>query len=464
VRNVPSLPLVLASGLFASAVVLVRAPSAPAGSEDRRPLDFPTVIETAKERVFPALVFLRPVQEDLTGGEKRRVEVFGSGVVVSPDGYVVTNHHVAENARHIQCVLQTRRRVEATVVGLDRETDLALLRLSLAPGERVPHADLARPGSLEEGQFVMALGAPYGFERSISLGIVSNARRHLGEADEHPWNNWIQTDAAINPGNSGGPLVDTRGAVVGINTLVHATGNNLGFAIPVDVVRRVAERLRRDGRVRRSRTGLTLRPLVDYLHNTVFPGDKGAIVDDVAPGSPAEAAGVRKGDRLLSVGRRETNAVYREDLPEIRWALADLPPGEPVPLLLERDARTVEVEIEADDDAAGEEAAFDASRWNATFRAIREDTVPELAFFRPRGAYVLGVRFPGNAAEAGLREGDVVLAVDRRPVDDLAGLRVAYEACLVSDRTKKVVLLEVLRAGRKKYLALDYARDRSVER
>jgi serine protease Do len=456
--------VLLAASLGAAAVLVLRAPSAPAGSEERRPLDFPAVIETAKERVFPALVFLRPVQEDLSLGEKRRVEVFGSGVVVSPDGYVVTNHHVAENARHIQCVLHTRRRVEATVVGLDRETDLALLRLALAPGERVPYAELARAGGLEEGQFVMALGAPYGFERSISLGIVSNARRHLGEADEHPWNTWIQTDAAINPGNSGGPLVDTRGAVVGINTLVHSTANNLGFAIPVDVVRRVAERLRRDGRVRRARTGLTLRPLVDYLHNTVFPGDKGAIVDDVAPGSPADEAGVRKGDRLLAVGRRETNAVYREDLPEIRWALADLAPGEPAPLLLERDGRSIEVEVEPEDDAGAEDDAFDAARWNATFRAIREDTVPELAFFRPRGAYVLGVRFPGNAAEAGLREGDVVLAVDRRPVGSLDDLRAAYEASLAPERTKRVALLEVLRHGRKKYVALDFARDRALER
>jgi serine protease Do len=439
---------------------LVRPGDAPAGADERSTLDFPSVIENAKAKIFPAVVFLRPVQEDLSAGEKRRVEAFGSGVVVSPDGYVVTNHHVAENAREIHCVLHTRRQVPATVVGLDRETDLALLRLTLAPGERIPHAELARSADLEEGQFVMALGAPYGFERSISLGIVSNARRHLGESDDHPYNTWIQTDAAINPGNSGGPLVDTRGAVVGINTLVITAANNLGFAVPADVVRRVVERLRKDGRVKRARTGLVLRPLVDYMQNTVFSGDRGAIVDDVLPASPAEGAGIRKGDRILSVGGRETNALYREDLPEIRWMLADLEPGTMAAVVLEREGRRVEVELEADDCPTCEGDGLEAPRWDATFQSIAEDRVPDLAFFRPRGVYVLGVRYPGNAARSGLRENDVLLSVDRRPVEDLAGLRAIYDEVVASPRAKKVALLEVLRSGRKKLLALDYARDR----
>jgi len=461
-RAVPSLA---AAAAVAVALAFARPSPAPAGSEERATLDFPTVIEHAKAKVFPAVVFLRPVLEDLSGGERRRVEAFGSGIVVSPDGYVVTNHHVAENARQIQCVLHTRRQVAATVVGLDRETDLALLRLALEPGEKVPHAELGRSADVEEGQFVMALGAPYGFERSISLGIVSNARRHLGdlggEGDSHPYNTWIQTDAAINPGNSGGPLVDTSGAVIGVNTLVMTSANNLGFAIPADIVRRVVDRLRRDGRVRRSRTGVVLRPLVDYMQNTVFSGTKGAIVDDVLPGSPAEAAGIRKGDRLLSVGGRETNALYREDLPEIRWMLADLEPGRPSAVHLERDGRPLELELAADDCPVCDEDGLETPRWDATFQAISEDRVPDLAFFRPRGVYVLGVRFPGNAAKAGLREGDVLLSVDRRPVDDLAGLRAIYDDVLVSPRPRKVVLVEVLRLGRKRFLALDYAHDRA---
>jgi S1-C subfamily serine protease len=445
---------------LATVLVLARAAAVPgADAEERRPLDFQAVIETAKARVFPALVFVRPLQEDLSGGETRRVEAFGSGVIVSADGYVVTNHHVAEKAREIHCVLADRRRVAASVVGLDRPTDLALLKLALAAGETVPYAVLGSSAALEEGQFVMAMGAPYGFERSISLGVVSNARRHLGGPEEHPFNVWIQTDAAINPGNSGGPLVDVRGGVVGINALGVPEAHALGFAIPSDVVRRVADRLRTDGRVLRSATGVTLRPLVDYVQGTVFEGDHGCIVDDVAPSSPAEAAGLEKGDRLLRVAGRATDGKYREDLPEIRWTLADLQDGRPAPFEVERGGvvRTFHVTPVLDD--PGEDAGLEAPRWNATFGAIHRERVPDLAFHAKEGVYVLGVRVPGNAARAGLREDDVVLSVDRKPVPDLARLRAAYEEALADARPERVALLEVLREGSRLFLALDFERE-----
>ena len=430
-----------------------------ARGEGKEALDFPTVIEHAKRKVFPSLVFVRPVQEDLSAGEKRRVEVFGSGVIVSSDGYVVTNYHVAEKAKEIHCVLNDRRPVEATLVGVDPPTDLALLRLVLAPGETVPAAELGHSDTLEEGQFVMALGAPFGFERSISLGIVSNARRHLGDRDENAFNTWIQTDAAINPGNSGGPLVDTNGAVVGIDTLGVTQGSSLGFAIPVDIVRRVVERLRADGHVIRSHTGLTLRPLVDYLHNTFFPGDRGVIVDDVAPGSPADKAGVAKGDRLLKVGAVETNGRYREDLPEIRWVLADLPEGRPAELSVERDGKILALTITPDLCEGCDGIGFDATRWNVTFQAVTRERVPDLAFHRPVGVFVLGVKLPGNAADAGLRENDLLLSVDRKPIHDLGALSVAYQRSLDDGRPKKAALLEILRYGRRTFLALDFDRD-----
>ncbi len=430
------------------------APRAAQG-EERRPLDFEAVIENAKARVFPALVFVRPMQEDLSAGERRRIEVFGSGVIVSPEGYVVTNHHVAEKATEIRCVMNDRRQVEASVVGLDEPTDLALLKLVLSPGEKVPYAELGVSAELAEGQFVMALGAPYGFERSISLGIVSNARRHLGDGDAHAYNNWIQTDAAINPGNSGGPLVDTRGIVVGINTLGVQMASSLGFSIPADIVRRVVDRLRTDGRVLRSWTGLTLRPLVDYAMSTVFDGEKGVIVDDVAPGSPGERAGLEKGDRLLRVGQRETNGRYREDIPEIHWTLADLPDGRPAPFEIQRAGakRILLVVPELCDgcDVMG----FEAPRWGATFQSITRDRVPDLAFHRKSGVYVLGVKYPGRAAEAGLREFDIVLSVDRMPVADLSALAGAYERTSGTATGKRTVLLEILRDGRRTFLAVE---------
>ncbi len=436
------------------ALLLGARPEPPVSAGEER-LDFQRIIETAKRRVYPALVFVKPVQEDLSEGESRHVEVLGSGVIFRPDGYVVTNHHVAEKAKEIRCVLGDRRQVAARVVGKDKATDLAVLRLEVPPGETLPTAELGSSAALEEGQFVMALGSPYGFERSISLGIVSNARRHL-DPESHPYNNWIQTDAAINPGNSGGPLVDTQGRVVGINTLVIRLANNLGFANPVDVVKRVIERLMRDGRYARARHGITLRALVDYMQNTVFPGEHGVIVDDVAPDSPALAAGLVKGDRLLAVAGQATDGRYLEDLPALRTLLADLAPGEAVELAYERggERRTATLVPEADDE--GDEDGVECDRWDVTFQRISATETPTLAFHRSKGVYVLGVSEPGNADDAGLLPQDVVLTIDGREVRDLAGVRAVYESVLREPRPKKRVLLEVLRNGLHRWLALDY--------
>ena len=151
-------------------LLLAAAPAAPAEEEQLR--DFQAVIETAKQNVYPALVFVKPVQEDLSEGESRRVEVLGSGVIFRPDGYVVTNPHVAEKAREIRCVLGDRRQVDAEVVGLDKMTDLAVLKLDVPEGEVLPYAKFGEGSRVEEGQFVLALGSPYGFVLSLSLGIV----------------------------------------------------------------------------------------------------------------------------------------------------------------------------------------------------------------------------------------------------------------------------------------------------
>jgi serine protease Do len=446
--------------LSAALLLLVHTPagtrSAGAAGEER--VDFQRIIETAKRRVYPALVFVKPVQEDLSEGESRRVEVLGSGVIFREDGYVVTNHHVAEKAKEIRCVLGDRRQVSARLIGKDKPCDLAVLKLDVPAGEKLPYAELGTSAGLEEGQFVMALGSPYGFERSISLGIISSARRHL-DGPDNPYNTWIQTDAAINPGNSGGPLVDTEGRVVGINTLGIRGANNLGFAIPVDVVKRVIDRLMKDGRYARSRHGLTLRALVDYTQNTVFPGEHGVIVDDVAAATPAQTAGIVKGDRLVSVGGQPTNGRYLEDLPALRTLLGDLAPGKEVDVVLERGGakQTVKLKPEADDE--GDTDGVECDRWDVTFQRISQQETPTLAFYRARGVYVLGVSSPGNAREAGLREQDILVKLDGKEVADLAGVKALYQSIVTENRPKKRVLMEVLREGLPRYLALEFEKE-----
>jgi S1-C subfamily serine protease len=246
--------------------------------------------------------------------------------------------------------------------------------------------------------------------------------------------------------------------VVGINTLGAPMASSLGFAIPIDVVRRVIDRLRIDGRVLRSHTGLTLRPLVDFGQSTVFQGEKGVIVDDVAPASPAETAGIRKGDRLMRVGGKETNGRYREDLPGIHWTLADLPDGHPALLEVDRQGRTVTVELLPDLCEGCDDLGFETPVWNASFQGISRDRVPDIAFHKKAGIYVLGVKYPGITADAGLREGDILLSVDRRPIEDLPALAAAYPRSLADGRPRRTVLLEILRDGRRSFLALDMER------
>jgi serine protease Do len=460
---VPGLVVGFVAGIVATLGVLRAGERTAMAADPAAPIDFQKVIATAKQKVYPALVFVKPVQEDLSEGESQRVEVLGSGVIFRPDGYLVTNHHVAEKAKEIRCVLGDRRQVTAKVVGHDKLTDLAVLKLDLPAGQTVPAADFADDGCLEEGQFVLALGSPYGFERSISLGIISNACRYF-EGEDHPYNNWIQTDAAINPGNSGGPLVDTNGRVIGINTLAIRQANNLGFAVPVEIVRRVVGRILADGRIVRSRHGLTLRALVDYTQNTVFDGDHGVIVDDVAPGSAGERAGLRKGDRLLAVGGKPTDGKYKDDLPEIHWLLADLPADQPADVRYRRGDEDATAPIVPDADLGPDDDGLECDRWDLTFQRITPEEVPELYFWKPKGVYVLGVSWPGNAAASGLRPQDVVLAVDGEDVPDLPALEAVYDKVMEEKRPKKRVLFEILRNGHKQHVALEYERDYDREK
>jgi len=310
----------------------------------RRPIDFEAVITTAKEKVFPALIFVKPIRETYEDGKKERQQVFGSGVIISQDGLAVTNHHVVDKAVEINCVLWNKDHVPATLIGQDKETDLALIRLKWDRKEPLPFARFADSDRVTEGQFVMALGAPFGFTRSISLGILSNTQRYIGFRTMYKYNLWIQTDAAINPGNSGGPLVDTQGRIVGINTL-GITFGSMGFSIPSNEVKKIVARLKKDGKCVRAWTGLELQALKDFDSNTFIDSEDGVLIKGVEEDSPADRAGVRSGDILLQVNGKKIHGMYVEQLPHIRWALADLPAGKPVRLTIRRAGRDQAVEL-----------------------------------------------------------------------------------------------------------------------
>jgi len=429
----------------------------------QEPADFRQIISRARAEVFPALIFVKPIVEDYGSGEKKQQEVFGSGVIISPDGYAVTNWHVVDKAVSINCVLYDERQVKVELIGSDRDTDLALLKLPDPPeGKPYPHARFANSDGVQEGDFVMALGSPFGFQRSISLGIISNAQRYIGFDTEYKYNTWIQTDAAINPGNSGGPLIDTRGAIVGINTL-GIDGSGIGFSIPASRVQDVVERLKRDGKVVRAQTGLRLQALKDFHSNTFLEAEHGVLIAGVEENSPAAKAGIRAGDILLTIEGKSVEGLYAEMLPAIWRTLVDLKAGSAIPMELQRGGEKAQVRITPEQKGLSEGEDFDCRRWNMTLKEINKDRTPQLYYLREKGIFVQGTRYPGNAASSGLSRRDIILTIDKEPVQTVEDVKRVYERIVKDEKREKKVVVEILRGGLRNWVVLDYRRDYEQE-
>jgi serine protease Do len=417
--------------------------------------DLPTMIHHAQEHVFPSLVYVKPIRQYVASGERRLQQVFGSGVIISPDGYVVTNSHVANEATEIKCVLFDSELLPARLVGLDQDTDLALIQIQLPAGHSpLPVCEFTDSDMIQPGQFVLALGSPFGFTRSISLGIISSPRRYL---DVAPYNLWIQTDAAINPGNSGGPLVDARGRIVGITTLRVSRGENIGFAIPSNTVRRVIAQLQAKGKVERSYSGIELEPLKDFLRDVITPGDEGVLVGGVQADSPAASAGLQAGDLILSLNGLPLHGTFQEDIPEVRDSFASRPADTPAKLQVRRGEETIGVSFSPVLKQALASEGLELPMWNCSVQEISKFRTPNLAYFVARGVYVLGAL--GNARASGLRPGDVILSIDHAPIATPADIQESYRRLSRLDPGRRTALVEVLRSGYRQFVVLDFNRD-----
>jgi serine protease Do len=417
------------------------------------------VIQESKDKVFPAVVFIKPIQQEFRGGKMEKVQVFGSGAIISPEGYVITNNHVAEKATEIKCILSDKEEVSAKVVGLDPETDLAILRLNLADRRSktpLPCAAFGDSRRLRVGELVMAMGAPHGFERSVSRGIVSSLERFF---DFAPYNLWIQTDAAINPGNSGGPLVNIRGEIIGINARAMRGAENLGFAIPAEIARDVADRIIRDGRVARAWTGIRLQALKDFSKSSFIDAKQGVLVASVDEDSPAEKAGLRAGDIVVTVDGRPVQGMYETDLPAVERLFAALPTGKSAALEVHRGSETLRIAVEPATKGKQEGEDFECKRWDMTLKEITKFSDPFLYFHCPRGTYVQGVKPSGNARASGIANFDILLSVGDRPVETLKDVRAAYEESLKLERGKRKVLLRLIRGGYRRLAVLDFEKD-----
>jgi serine protease Do len=359
---------------------------------------------------------------DQFGGRPVPQRQAGSGVIVNPNGYIVTNNHVVGNATRIEVKMSTGQTYQGKVVGTDPQTDLAVIKIEASD---LPTAALGDSDALEQGDWVVAVGSPFGLEQTITAGIVSAKGRRLAGAS--PYDAFIQTDASINPGNSGGPLVNLRGQVIGINTLIFTrTGGSqgVGFSIPSSMVKKVYEQLVAKGKVTRGYLGVNIRDVDAAIADSLgLPADtKGAVISDVAgESSPAAKAGLKSGDVI--VGVNGTRVGSAQDLTSL---VADLAPGATIDVAYiregkEQNAKVALVERPAnagllDDDEGGDspgEEPDTIDKLGASFETVTPDVADQLRLKIPTGAVITSVAPGGAASTAGLNRGDVVHRIGR---------------------------------------------------
>ena len=389
------------------------------------PVSFADVVQ----RVNPAVVHITATQgadsgaADHPGGGVRRGE--GSGFIVDPDGYILTNHHLVSSPERIRVRLADKREFSAVLVGADPSTDLALLRVR-ASG--LPSVVLGDSDRLRVGEWVCAIGNPYRFEHSVTVGVVSSKGRKIYDAS---FDAYIQTDAAINPGNSGGPLINAAGEAVGVNAAVSAQGQGIGFAVPINVAREILGPLRTTGRVSRGYLGIQLQELDPDLQRMMgLQEPHGAVVLDVLAGGAGAAAGLKRYDVITHVGGRPV-----EDGDQLVRTIAARPPGTAVALSVFRDGRRFEVLARLEErgavdapDEGDEEQDWEedhSSEGDALGLVVAEPSPQmraELASVDRKGVVVRDVVGLSPGIEA-LSNGDVVVDLNRHPTPDVAAYR-----------------------------------------
>lgn len=364
------------------------------------------------------------------GGRRRTVRGLGSGVIVSPDGLILTNNHVVEKADKLSVVIGDKKSYPAKVIGTDPATDVAVIRVD---AKGLPAAALGDSDGVRVGEWVLAVGNPFELMHSVTAGIISaKGRSSVGLAD---YEDFIQTDASINPGNSGGALADLDGRVVGINTAITSpSGGNIGigFAIPINMARKVMEALVAKGEVVRGYLGVTLQPIDENMAQALeLKGTDGALVGDVVPGGPADKVGIERGDVVVSVD----GAAVRDNT-EVRNLVADGRPGKAMTIGLLRDGKRLERNVvlgERPRERGGEETSVDRQAGSSqqklglAVQDLTPDIAQQLGYKNEKGALVAEV-VPGSPADdAGLQPGDLIQAVNRVPVRSARDLeRIAH--------------------------------------
>jgi serine protease Do len=345
----------------------------------------------------------------------------GSGFIITSDGYVLTNAHVVADASEVTVKLTDRREFRAKVVGVDKRSDVALIRI---PATGLPTVRFGDPARIRPGQWAIAIGSPFGFENSVTAGVISAVGRPLPDDNGTSFVTFIQTDAAVNPGNSGGPLFNLDGQVVGINSQIYSrTGGYMGmsFAIPIDVALNVKDQLMKNGKVNRSRIGVAVQDIGQQLAQTFgLTTPHGALISSVEPQSPGERAGLKPGDVITSVNGRQIDHSY--DLPTV---ISQLPPGSEAHLGVWHDRKAIDVSVKTVllEDTPAQAARNGAEDGGGKLGlAVRPLDPSEQQELHTHGRLVVE-DVTGPALAAGLQAGDVVLGVNGSGVSTVADLK-----------------------------------------
>lgn len=421
--------------------------------------DLRRMIELARDRVFPALVNIHVSTVNYWGGKERKGAATGSGTIISPEGYVVTNQHVTNKGKKFKCTLADKQEISATLVGEDPLTDLAVIKLNLSelksPGTPLPVATFGNSDELEIGDHVMAMGSPHSLSRSVTLGIVSNTERVFGggpgdDVEEMEleqgqrtglFTRWIQHDALIRPGNSGGPLVNLRGEVVGVNEL---GGSGMGFAIPSNLAEQVTAALIEYGEVPRSWIGVSFKPIA----KTGF--EKGVLVNSVVDDSPADKAGLKPGDVILRINGEALTIRFGEQIPPLMKRVADLEIDSKIAITYQRNGETGEATLVTEklEKDRGKEAALRS--WGITVEEITPKMAREMRLANADGVMISGIRSGGPAqlAEPSLQYGDILRRINGKAITGLPAIVEQYEEIMELETLPEYLLLQFDRSGK----------------
>jgi serine protease Do len=377
--------------------------------------------------------------------QPRKSEGAGSGVVISKDGYLLTNHHVIAGATEVTVTFADEEEYQAAIVGSDPKTDLAILKVDRE--KPFQSAVLGDSDQLRVGEPVIAIGNPFGLSHTVTSGIVSAKGRVIGAG---PYDDFIQTDASINPGNSGGPLFNSRGEVIGINTAIIPNGQGIGFAVPVNTAKPLVPQLIDHGKVTRGYLGVTIQPITrDLARAMELENTHGALVAEVVPGSPADAGDLQAGDVIESF-----NGIPVKESHDLPLLVAGSPVGRDAEIVIRRDGRAKTLtariaELDSESNNPAHAAPDKRTEWGLQLQELTPQAALKLGIKGDKGVLVADVKPDSPADRAGLRQGDVILAVNRVSV-----VSVGETVSAIRANSKDTLLLTVKRGESQLFVAL----------